>query len=164
MQKLFLTLSLLVFATLCFAQQPADSTTSPLKTMSYEQYKAYAAGLDINKQDAVAELNNYPSVRKVLNLKKELALTTEQVAQLNTINAELKRKMKEMGAFIIKNETTLNELFRTKQINDGSLIFYTNRAGLYIGELRNAMLQTYLKVQNILTAEQLKKYQQIHKA
>jgi hypothetical protein len=153
----------LFFTTVCLAQKPADSVSSPLKTMSYEQYKAYIGGIDINKLDAVAELNRYPSPKIALGFKKELGLTADQVSQLTAINTELKRKMKEMGAFIIKNETTLDNLFRTKQVDDGSLIFYTNRYGLYVGELRNAMLQTYLKTQNILTAEQLKKYGQLHK-
>lgn len=163
MGKLFLMMCTLLFTTVCLAQKPVDSVSSPLKAMSYEQYKAYTNGVDINKLDAVAELNHYPSPQKALSFKKELGLNADQVAELTAMNTELKRKMKEMGAFIIKNETTLDNLFRTRQLTDGSLIFYANRYGLYIGELRNAMLQTYLKTQNILTAEQLKKYGQLHK-
>lgn len=137
--------------------------TSPLGSMSYEQYKAYSDGIDINHLDLIAAINHYPSAQKVLSLKKQLLLTADQTAQISAINTELNRKLKEMGAFIIKNEKTMDDLFRSKQINDGSLIFYANRYGLYIGEMRNAMLQTYLKVQNILSAGQLKKYVDLQK-
>jgi Spy/CpxP family protein refolding chaperone len=163
MQKLFITLSLLVFTTLCIAQKAPDSLSAASRSLGYEQYKAYFAGTDINKLDAIAELNGYPSPQKALSLKKELGLSADQVAQLTAITTELKRKMKEMGALIIRNEETLNTLFKTKQINDGNLIFYANRYGGDIGELRNAMLQTYLKTQNILTPEQLKKYSALPK-
>lgn len=163
MQKLFILFILLVFTTLCFAQKGPDSLSAPAQSLGFEQYKAFYNGVDINQLDRIAALNHYPSPQKAVLLKKELGLRPDQVSQLNAINAELKRKMKEMGTLIIKNEETLNELFRTKQINDGALIFYANRYGGDIGELRNAMLQTYLKTQNILTAEQLKKYQQLYK-
>ncbi|MBW4888743.1 hypothetical protein KXQ82_03420 [Mucilaginibacter sp. HMF5004] len=163
MNKLFFTLCLLLFTTLCFAQNVADSLSAPAKSLGYEQYKAFFDGIDINNLDRIAVLNNYPSPQKALSLKKELGLNAEQVTQLTAITTELKRKMKEMGALIIKNEETLNMLFKTKQINDGNLIFYANRYGGDIGELRNAMLQTYLKTQNILSAGQLKKYSQLHK-
>ena len=159
--KLIFTCFLVAIGFSTLAQNAPDSLVSPLKSMPYEQYKAYSNGIDINNLALIGDLYHYPSPAKVLALKKELALNKEQFTQINAINIELLRKMKEMGALIIKNEQTLDMLFRTKQVNDGSLIFYTNRYGLYQGELRNAMLQTYLKVQNILTPEQLKKYQQL---
>lgn len=131
--------------------------------MSYKQYKAYLDGDDIVQMDGVAELNHYPSPEGALALKTQLALTADQLTKITAINTELVRKKKEMGRFIIKNERALDSLFRIKQIDDGTLIFYTNRAGAYQGELRNAILQTYLKVNAILTPEQVKKYQQIAK-
>ncbi len=163
MQKLFFIPFLLVFTTVCFAQNAPDSLSASAKSLGYEQYKAFYDGIDINHLDRIAELNHFPSPQKAVALKKELELTSEQLSQLSAINKELKRKMKEMGALIIKNEETLNMLFKTKQINDGSLIFFANRYGGDIGEIRNAMLQTYLKTQNILTPEQLKKYAQAAK-
>ncbi len=66
-----------------------------------------------------------------------------------------------MGRFIIKNERALDSLFRLKRLDDGTLIFYTNRYGLYQGELRNAILQAYIKIGTILTADQVKKYHKL---
>jgi hypothetical protein len=163
MRYLFATFLLLATGN-AFAQYNSDSTgMSPLKTMTYTQYKAYIDGVDINNMGLVAQINHYPEPQKVIGLKKELDLTGGQLSQITAINIELQRKMKEMGDFIIKNERALDALFKTNRIDDGTLIFYTNRYGLYQGEMRNAVLQASVKVQGILTPVQRKKYQQLVK-
>lgn len=136
---------------------------SPLKSMSFTQYRAFVNGEDQSNMAAVADVNHYPDPQKTITWKKELVLTNAQLTQINTINTELVRKMKEMGQNIIKNEKTLEELFRTKKVIDGTLIFYTNRFGLYQGEQKNAVLQAYVKVYAILTPVQRKKYEQLQK-
>ncbi len=163
MTKLLLTAALLLLAGPGFAQMAGDSIPSPLKTMSYKQYKAYLDGEDFDHLSLVADINHYPSAEKVLGLKKELGLTPDQLFKITTINTELIRKKKEMGRFMIKNERALDSMFRIKKIDDGSLTFLTTRTGLYLGEWRNAILQTYLKVDAILTPAQKKKYQQLAK-
>jgi hypothetical protein len=62
-----------------------------------------------------------------------------------------------MGGFIVTNETKLDNMFRTRKINESELIFYTNRYGLYQGELRNAILQAALKTQQLLSPPQINK-------
>ncbi|RKR80302.1 hypothetical protein BDD43_0399 [Mucilaginibacter gracilis] len=164
MDKFVLFVCLLFLTNKLFAQTSADSgKVSPLKTISYTQFKAYIDGVDLSNMAAVAELNGYPDPQKTLNLKKELMLNAGQVKEVTTINNELKRKMKEMGEYILKNEHALDELFRTKKVDDGSLIFYTNRFGLYQGEMRNAILQAYIKVLAVLSTGQQSKYQQLQK-
>ena len=70
----------------------------------------------------------------------------------------MKRKVMEKNNFLITNERTMDSLFRYKKINNGLLIYYANRFGLYQGELRNALLQACLKTEAILSATQIKKY------
>jgi hypothetical protein len=168
MTKYFLTALILFFTTKGLAQSNADTTQSanlsPVKTMSYEQYKAYLDGVDLSNMALVAQLNHYPDPEKVMVYKKELKLNAEQTAAITGINKELKRKMKEMGALIIKNEITLDNLFSTKKLNDGTLIFYGQRTDLFKGELRNAILQAYVKVADILSEGQTKKYEELQKA
>jgi Spy/CpxP family protein refolding chaperone len=164
--RIFFTATLLLFMVNVFGQSAADtaiSRMSPLRSMPYEQYKAYLDGEDRDHLGLVAEVNHFPSPQKALDLKKELILTNVQVSALNVVNTELTRKMKEMGSMIVKNETTLNTLFKAKKLDDGTLIFYVNRYGLYQGELRNAILQSYIKAAAILTPQQNKKYQQLQK-
>lgn len=159
-----LSLILLFTTGFCLAQSPADTMKiSPLRTISLEQYKAYMDGVDINNMATVAELNHYPNPQKTIDWKKELILTADQLKQITAINVELTRKMKEMGGLMIKNETVVDELFRSKKPDDGNLIFYTNRYGLYQGEMRNAILQAYVKVRNILNFTQRLKYNELQK-
>jgi Spy/CpxP family protein refolding chaperone len=163
MRYFFLLLLVCVIGNTFAQSVPDTGGMSPIKTMSYSQYKAYIDGADQFNLAVVAEINNYPNAQKVIDLKKELDLSADQLAQVTAINSELHRKMKEMGDNVIHNERALDELFRTKKINDGNLIFYTNRYGLYQGEMRNAVLQAAVKVEDILTPSQLKKYQQLLK-
>ena len=87
------------------------------------------------------------------------AMLPSQVAALNGITTELKRKKIEMGNFIVTNETKLDALFRAKKISESDLIYYTNRYGLYQGELRNAILNAALNTNNLLSPQQVNKLQ-----
>ena len=164
MIRYFLLIScLLIVNRACFAQSATDSVTSPARTLNYKQYNAYLNGDDYDNMALVAELNEYPSPPKTIELKRQLGLSPDQLAKITAINTELIRKKKEMGRFIIKNERVLDSLFRIRQVDDGSLVFFGQRTDLYRGELRNAILQAYLKVYHILTPSQLTRYRQLHK-
>ena len=143
--KLYFLAGLLLFIlNVAKAQTPVDSTSvkhSPLKTLTDAQYDALISGTDINNMYAVALLNHYPDPEKVLKFKKELQLSLMQVSKITPIVKDLRRKKLEVGKDIIKNETVMDSLFHTHMINDGALVFYANRYGLYQGELRNAILQ-----------------------
>ncbi|WP_448700368.1 hypothetical protein ACFGVR_00610 [Mucilaginibacter sp. AW1-3] len=159
----FLASCLLLIVNTCFGQSATDSVTSPARTLSYKQYNAYLNGVDYDNQALVAELNDYPAPQRTIELKKQLGLSADQLTKITAINTELIRKKKEMGRLIIKNERVLDSLFRIRKINDGTLVFVGQRTDLYRGELRNAILQTYLKVYDILTPNQRVRYQQLHK-
>ncbi|MGI4022152.1 MAG: hypothetical protein ACRYFA_11650 [Janthinobacterium lividum] len=136
------------------AQKPA----APTKELFLHKFEAYQTGKNRAGLMDVADRNQYPSPQKVLLWQKELLLNDRQKAAIGLINKEMQRKTIEMNNFLITNEGALDSLFKLKKINNGLLIFYTNRYGLYQGELRNALLQACLKTEAILTATQLKKY------
>ncbi|MFD2145545.1 hypothetical protein [Mucilaginibacter antarcticus] len=48
-------------------------------------------------------------------------------------------------------------------MQDGNVIFYTNRYGLYQGELKNAMLQACLSTQKLLSAQQIARLEALQK-
>jgi hypothetical protein len=75
----------------------------------------------------------------------------------------LHRKKLEMGLIIINNERTLDSIFKYNRLNNGSLIFYTNRYGLYQGEIRNAILQACLATRMLLSDDQVKRYEALQK-
>ena len=134
----------------------SKNATSP--DLSLSQFDAFKTSRNINGLTDVAAHNHYPTPEKVLLWQKQLQLNDRQKIAITQINTALERKVKEMNGFLITNERTIDSLFRYKKVNNGLLIYYTNRYGLYQGELRNALLQACLKTEAQLTATQIKKY------
>ena len=145
-----------------YAQQDSVGP-SPLKFIGDEEYMFYMQGNNPSLV-LIAELNNYPSPKAVLEKQKQLGLNATQKTQVQTIQTEMVRKLKEMGNFLIAEQTKLNKLFETNKINEGSLIYHTNKIGALEGEMRNAYLKAYLRTRNILSAQQLKKYASLKNA
>jgi len=130
---------------------------SPVKTLSYKEYDALLKGEDLYDMALPATLNHYPMPDEVIKYKKQLDLSPEQASKIAAIGKELHRKRLEMGPIIIKNEQMLDSLFRKHIVDDGTLIFYANRYGLYQGELRNAILQACYATEKLLAPAQVKK-------
>ncbi len=167
------TLFLFVLSILCccsaaaFSQDSAGDSVarerSAIRSMPDQEYLDYKYGREMGMA-AVAELNNYPAPELVQKLEKQLKLTDVQRAELAKIIAAREFKAREMGGFILTQESRLNALFEAGKATDGSVIYYTNKIGLYLGELRNAHLQAHLKTRNLLTREQVRMYYQIKAA
>jgi len=164
MKKLLpLIIILLVYKTA--NAQSADSTLkhSPLKTLTDKQYNALLTGEDLYDMALPAELNHYPLPDKVLKYKRQMDLSPIQVTKITALDKELRRKRLEMGLIIIKNERTLDSLFKYNRLDDGTLLFFANRSGLYYGELRNAILQACYATRHLISDEQNKKLWALHK-
>jgi len=149
------------------AQSTADSSAikkSTLKTLSDAQYTALLNGNDLYGMALAGELNHYPSPDRVLKYRIELDLSPIQVNKITAISKELHRKKLEMGLIIIHNERTLDSIFKYHSLNNGSLIFYTNRYGLYQGELRNTILQACLVTRTLLSQQQINELYALKKA
>jgi len=133
---------------------------SPIRSLTDKEYADYKYGREMGMA-RVAELNNYPAPEEVRKMEKKLSLTRAQNVQLQKVIDAWKFKAREMGGFILAQETKLNGLFAAGKATDGAVIYYTNKIGLYLGELRNAHLQAHLKTRNLLTREQVRKYYQL---
>ena len=134
---------------------------SPVRTLTYAQYDALIKGEDLYDMALPATLNHYPMPDDVIKYKKGLDLSPVQISKIAAIGKELHRKRVEMGPIIIKNENMLDSLFRTHNIDDGTLIFYANRYGLYQGEIRNAILQACYATEKLLSPAQAKKLEDL---
>ncbi|MDB5089554.1 MAG: hypothetical protein JWR09_3548 [Mucilaginibacter sp.] len=166
MKNILLLFTILLLFSKANAQSTADSAIlkkSTLKTLTDEEYTALLNGDDLYHMSLAAELNHFPSPEKALKYKKELDLSPQQTTKLNAIVKELHRKKLEMGLIIIRNERTLDSIFKYNRLDNGSLIFYANRYGLYQGELRNVILQSYLVTKNLLTPQQALKIELLEK-
>jgi len=142
----------------------AEPKHSTVKTISDLRYNAYLKGDDLDDMALAGDLNHFPSPDNVLKFKKELDLSPIQVGQLTKLSTELHRKKVEMGGNIIRNEKMLDSLFHTRQVDEGSLIFYTNRSGLYYGEMKGAILMACYRTEKLLTPAQIKKLEALEKS
>lgn len=151
--------SFMLFAPAVKAQvDSSHSKTIVVQDPFLNQFEAFKTSRHISGLADAADRHHYPFPEKVLGWQKQLQLNDRQKVAIAQINTALQRKVKEMNGFLITNEKMLDSLFRYKKVNDGLLIYYTNRYGLYQGELRNALLQACLKTEMELTTTQLKKY------
>jgi hypothetical protein len=164
----FMIKSLLIFVPMFMATQShaqlADSTRkSPIPTLTYQQYQAYLKGEAGEDMARIAEINHYPLPEKVLKYKYELDLSPIQVKKLTEAKDYLRRRRLQIGGSIIDTEHNLDSMFRYNKVQDGNLIFYTNRYGLYQGELKNAFLQACLSARKLLSDKQMSKYESLQK-
>ncbi|MDN3580450.1 hypothetical protein [Mucilaginibacter flavus] len=156
------TLPLLILILLFYSvvnAQAVDSTLkkSTVKTLTDVEYNALLKGEGIfGNQALVAQLNHYPMPDTAVKFKKEAGLSPIQIAKITAIAKELHRKRVEMGQFIITNELALDNALK-KGTDEGSLIYYGNRSGLYYGELRNAILIACYNTWKLLSPQQIKK-------
>ncbi len=157
---------LLYISPVCFAVDHSfkpDSliNQSTIKSLSDEEYQKLKTGA-FTKMADIADVNHFPSPHVVLKLSKELSLTTEQLKKIKIIIEKQDFKTREMGVYLLKQEQKLNDLFASGKVNEGAIIYHTNKIGLYHGELRNAYLQANYQAKKILTLLQIKKYEQIN--
>lgn len=157
--------SILLCSAAVNAQTRTDTATakSPVRTLTRQQYDAYLKGDAANEMAAVGELNHYPMPDKVLKLSNQLDLSAVQIQKITDINAQMHRRRLQIGGSIISNEKMLDSLFKYRKISDGNLIFYTNRHGLYQGELKNAILQACLATEKLLSQQQIAKLEALQK-
>ncbi|MFD2870894.1 hypothetical protein ACFS5N_00350 [Mucilaginibacter ximonensis] len=154
-----------IFVAAHLRAQPATDTTrkSPIPTLTYEQYHAFLKGEAGEDMARVAEMNHYPLPEKVLKYKYELDLSPIQVKKLTEAANYLHRRRLQIGGSIIDTEHNLDSMFRYNKVQDGNLIFYTNRYGLYQGELKNAFLQACLSTHNLLSQQQMARFESLEK-
>ncbi|HWZ36409.1 MAG TPA: hypothetical protein VNW51_09630 [Mucilaginibacter sp.] len=164
MIKTLLTFVPILMATHARVQQTADTAKrSPIPTLTYQQYNAFLKGEAGEDMARIAEINHYPLPDKVLKYKYELDLSPIQVKKITDAANYLHRRRLQIGGSIIDTEHNLDSMFRHNKVQDGNLIFYTNRYGLYQGELKNAFLQACLSTRNLLSPQQMAKYESLRK-
>lgn len=167
-KNLLVAVAALFFGSFTYAQSPgtaADTVLkpSPVRTLTDKQYNDYLKGTGMENMFKVGVMNHYPLPEDALKYKKELDLSPSEIKQLNDVVKFLQLKKLEVGGSVIRNERTLDSLFRTHKIDEGMIIFYGNRYGLYEGEYRTVFLQACFRTQNILTAQQIRRLEALQK-
>jgi Spy/CpxP family protein refolding chaperone len=105
-----------------------------------------------------AELNNYPGPRHVLDLKKELDLSSDQEKQIQAIYEQMHAEAEQIGQEIVQREAQFSAAFAGGIISEAGLQAQTEQLALLYGQLRAAHLQAHLQITPLLSAEQIAAY------
>jgi Spy/CpxP family protein refolding chaperone len=160
----FLMFNLLMFSMLLFAQETRSQYSGEqhreIKSLSSAEIERYLKGEGMGLAKA-AELNHYPGPRHVLDLASELKLSEEQRSKIEKIYNTMRERAIQLGKQIVQKERELDQLFKTESINGESLEKLVREIAVLQGELRLVHLQTHLVTKEVLTKEQIAKYDQL---
>ncbi|MEX1275357.1 MAG: hypothetical protein WEE20_05460 [Bacteroidota bacterium] len=104
------------------------------------------------------EVNSYPGPKHVLELKDELALTRDQQKKVEVLENAVKISAGLKGEEIVQAEEELFQLFELGTINERVLRTKLEQIGKLRAELRFIHLQAHIRTKQILSADQIKRY------
>jgi len=143
------------------AQQPyAGLQNRSIKSLSDQQIADLKAGRGMGLALA-AELNGYPGPMHAIELANDLHLSPEQVAKLKALFEAMKAETIPLGASLISQERDLNEDFANRKITLARLEAATQGIGATQAALRAAHLKYHLSTVDILTPEQVARYNEL---
>jgi hypothetical protein len=128
-----------------------------IKALSDEQIADLLAGRGMSLA-LPAELNGYPGPSHVLELAEPLELTHHQRARTQALLSEMKRGAAALGARIIESERLLDALFAGDVAATQTVTAATAETALLQGQLRALHLQYHLDMRHLLTAKQVRRY------
>jgi len=108
-----------------------------------------------------AELNGMPGPSHILQMKKEIALTATQEEQIKHLYNDMKAKAIPLGKKLIALEKDLNHRFADKSISSKNLIKLLDLISNTRAQLRYVHLATHLQTPNILSQQQVDRYNQL---
>jgi Spy/CpxP family protein refolding chaperone len=140
------------------ASTHAGQATPEIKSLSAAEAQGYLEGREMGLAK-VAELNGYPAPAHVLELAAQLQLTPHQRAKAEHLNRSIKTAAR-LGYWLVEAERRLNLLFVKGEADDGKITSLVRRIGGLEAEIRLVHLRAHLDMRRVLTADQIKKYEQ----
>jgi len=108
-----------------------------------------------------AEENGYPGPKHVLDLKDELGLTHDQLMKTEALEKVVGSSAVVKGEEIVQAEEELYKLFAAGTVSEKMLRVKLEEVGKLRADLRFIHLQAHLRMKQILTAEQTKRYSEL---
>lgn len=108
-----------------------------------------------------AELNGVPGPAHLLEMRKEIGLSADQIAQLEVIFKDMQQKAIVEGKRLIEREKALEEAFRAGPVSDAALRKLLADVEASRSALRYVHLAAHLTSPPHLTAEQIKSYNKL---
>tara|TARA_B100000959_G_scaffold213859_1_gene225061 strand:+ start:221 stop:880 length:660 start_codon:yes stop_codon:yes gene_type:complete len=108
-----------------------------------------------------AELNGAPGPAHLLEMKKEISLSSSQVASIEKIHKKMLSEAIPLGKKYIKAERTLDQIFVTKAYNNENLLLQIRKIENIRGRLRYVHLSKHLETVKILSDNQISLYNKL---
>ena len=140
--------------------QYAGQEKREIKSLSAEEIQAYESGQGMGFAK-VAELNQYPGPKHVLDLATELRLTDAQRLQARKVYDQMHAEAVRLGASIVSLERDLDRLFASKLVDDSKLQLAVSEIARLQGELRNIHLRAHIEMRKLLSLDQIKTYESL---
>jgi hypothetical protein len=154
-------IALLISCMPALAQQPyAGFETRAIKTLSEREIADLNAGRGMGLALA-AELNGYPGPMHAIELADRLGLSADQRTRLHSLFDAMKAETIPIGARLIAQERSLNRDFAQRTVTPASLEATTREIGATQAALRAAHLKYHLSTAAILSAEQVRRYNEL---
>jgi Spy/CpxP family protein refolding chaperone len=109
----------------------------------------------------VAELNGMPGPSHLLDMREEIGLTPQQVADIEALFRRMKASAMALGERLILLETDLNDAFARGDIDRAALEAKLDVIGKVRADLRLVHLETHLATPKILQPEQIAAYNRL---
>ena len=109
----------------------------------------------------VAEINNFPGPKHTLDLKNELGLTRDQLKKTEALDKVVASAALAKGEEIVTAEEELTKLFEAGTISEKALRSKLEEIAKLRADLRFIHLQAHLRMKQILTPDQIKRYAEL---
>ena len=109
----------------------------------------------------VAELNGVPGPLHLLEMKDQIALTPDQVANVTKIYNQMREAATKFGSEFIQGESELDRAFRDGSITEATLKTQLERISRVRAKLRGVHLLAHLRVLPILSEAQVAAYNRL---
>ena len=138
----------------------AAEWASPVRGLSQQEVADLLAGHGMGFA-RMAELNNYPGPRHLLDLQTEIDLSPAQVQQIEEQFATMQQSAQALGQQVVAAETELSTAFAAGTLTAAELTAQVTHLAELYGELRLVHLQAHLQVTPLLTSAQRMRYNEL---
>lgn len=128
-----------------------------IKALSDAEVAGLLSGRGLGYAKA-AELNGYPGPAHVLELARELDLSTAQRDKTRAIFDRMQDAARKLGERMVAAERQLDQAFANKTIAERSVSELTARIGQIEAQLREVHLQAHLDQTQLMTETQIARY------
>lgn len=108
-----------------------------------------------------AELNGYPGPKHVIQLRNELGLTLDQLRKAEALMEGVQASAKVIGQQVVDEEESLENLFQSGSPDERKVQSSLQEIGRLRADLRFLHLQAHLRMKEVLTPEQIQKYNKV---